>query len=108
MSLVCDGPLRGCDSAGEPGTVYLSANNPSERTCMHNSTELQIEVLDSMRIARVCIESESPETKAFQALADWAEQNEPEPWVGATTDGSGSSSAMRWADAYWWRSSASV
>jgi len=40
---------------------------------------LQIEEMDSMRIARVIIECENPEIAAFKALVDWAERNEPEP-----------------------------
>jgi len=45
---------------------------------MSRSKGLQIEEMDSMRIARVCIESENPEIAAFKALADWAKKNEPE------------------------------
>jgi DNA gyrase inhibitor GyrI len=40
---------------------------------------LQIEEMDSMRIARIIVECESPEITAFKALVDWAKKNEPEP-----------------------------
>ncbi len=46
---------------------------------MQNSKTLQIEEMEPMRIARVVVECEGPEIAAFQALADWAQKNEPAP-----------------------------
>ncbi len=46
---------------------------------MNSSKGLQIEEMDSMRVARVAIECENPEIAAFRALIEWATRNEPEP-----------------------------
>ncbi|MCP4706775.1 MAG: GyrI-like domain-containing protein [candidate division Zixibacteria bacterium] len=46
---------------------------------METSAPLQIEKMESLRIARVSVMSESPEIAAFKALIDWAKKNEPEP-----------------------------
>lgn len=46
---------------------------------MNVSKELQIEEMDSIRVARVSVECENPEVAAFKALAEWVSRNEPEP-----------------------------
>ena len=46
---------------------------------MKTPMALQIEKMESLRVARVSIECENPEIAAFKALTDWAKKNEPEP-----------------------------
>ncbi|MBU0983452.1 MAG: GyrI-like domain-containing protein [candidate division Zixibacteria bacterium] len=46
---------------------------------MNATKDVQVEAMDSMRVARVTVTSENPETRAFQALVDWARKCEPGP-----------------------------
>ena len=45
---------------------------------MNQSPKITVEELAPMRIARVSIEDENPEIKAFSTLIKWAEKNAPE------------------------------